>query len=231
MLLETLTILLGVFLVIIVLRAVKHLAVMNDDYSKLPAQVAVFLALWLIYLSVISYTEVLNDFSLPPKIPLLVVMPIFVVLIISLFKKVTTDFVSVTAVSWLIYIQGFRIIVELIIWGAYQIDLMPLVTTFEGNNYDVLVGISAIPVAYYAKNIKASRKSLILWNIAGLLVLANTVRVIITSVYFPEAMGLNSGAFGADFVSLPYLLIPGLFMPLAVYVHALSIKQLLRQTK
>jgi hypothetical protein len=231
MLLETLTTILGVFLIFIVLRAVKHLAVTNNNYSKLPSQVAIFLAIWLIYLSVISYTEVLNDFSLPPKLPLLVVMPIFVVLIISLLKKATADFVSVTAVSWLIYIQGFRIIVELIIWGAYQIQLMPLVTTFEGNNYDVLVGISAIPMAYYAKSITASRKLLILWNIAGLLVLANTVRVIITSVYFPEAIGLSSGAFGADFVSLPYLLIPGLFMPLAVYIHALSIKQLLRQTK
>jgi hypothetical protein len=231
MILEALTIILGVFLIFIVLRAVKQLAEANDNYKKLPAQVTVFLALWLIYLSLISYTEVLNDFSLPPKLPLLVVLPIFVVLIISLFKKATSDLVSVTAVSWLIYIQGFRIIVELIIWGGYQIGLMPLITTFEGSNYDILVGITAIPMAYYAKSVKASRSLLILWNIAGLLVLANTVRIIITSAYFPAGIGLDTGTIGAEFVSLPYLLIPGLFMPLAVYIHALSIKQLLRQTK
>jgi hypothetical protein len=228
MILEALTIILSVFLIFIVLRAVKQLAEANDKYKKLPSQVTVFLALWLIYLSLISYTEVLNDFSLPPKLPLLVVLPIFVVLIISLFKKATTDFVSVTAVSWLIYIQGFRIIVELIIWGGHQIGLMPLITTFEGSNYDILVGITAIPMAYYAKAAKASRSLLILWNIAGLLVLANTVRVIITAAYFPEGFVLNAGAVGAEFVSLPYLLIAGLFMPLAVYIHALSIKQLLR---
>ena len=187
----------------------------------------VFIAVWLIYLSVLSYTEVLTDYSLPPKMPLLVVLPLLILIIISLFKKATTDFVTTTSVSWLIYIQSFRIIVELIIWGAHKQGIVPLITTFEGYNYDVLVGLTAVPLAYYAKRDKIAPLVLVVWNFASLLILANTVRLFISSAYFPGELGHPEPLVGAEFTKLPYLLIAGFFMPLAVYIHALSIKQLL----
>jgi hypothetical protein len=227
MILEALTISLGIFLIVIVLRSVKQLAIAKNEYKKLPAKVAVFFAVWLIYLSVISYSEILADFSLPPRLPLLVVLPILSVFILSLFKKATSDFVAITSVGWLIYLQGFRIIVELIIWGGYNNGMLPLITTFEGYNYDVVIGLTAVPIAYYSKRAKFSGKILVIWNIVGLLILANTVRLFISAAYFPEAIGLSSGEIGTEFIKLPYLLIAGLFMPLAVYIHALSIKQLL----
>ncbi|RLD21305.1 MAG: hypothetical protein DRI71_09215, partial [Bacteroidetes bacterium] len=175
MILESLTILLAVFLILVLLRATKHLADQKEEYQKLPLAMTVFIAVWLIYLSMLSYTEVLTDYSLPPKMPLLVVLPLLVLIIISLFKKGTTDFVVTTSVSWLIYIQSFRIIVELIIWGAYNQGIVPLITTFEGYNYDVLVGLTAVPLAYYAKRDKIAPVVLLVWNIGSLLILANTV--------------------------------------------------------
>ena len=227
MFLEVLTVALGIFLIFIILRSVKQLAVAKDQYKNLPAQAAIFFAVWLLYLSILSYTEILYDFSLPPKLPLLVVMPILLVFTISFFRKASADFVTITSVSWLIYIQAFRIIVELIIWGGNEVGMLPLITTFEGSNIDVVVGLTAVPMAYYAKKDKVSNTALILWNIAGLLILANTVRLFISAGYFPESIGLSEGELGIGFVKLPYLLIGGLFMPLAVFIHALSIKQLL----
>jgi hypothetical protein len=229
MVLEALTILLAVFLILIILRGTTRLSDSFDKYRNLPLSMTIFIALWLIYLSVLSYTEFLVDFTFPPRMPLMVVMPLIVLIIIILFRKATSDFVTTTSVSWLIYIQSFRIIVEIIIWGAYNQGLIPIQTTFEGSNVDVIVGLTAVPLAYYAKRDKISPMALIIWNIAGLLILANTVRLFISAGYFPELLGQDSSMLGTDFVKLPFLLIAGMFMPLAVLIHALSIKQLLKR--
>ena len=130
MVLETLTILLAVFLILIILRATTRLSDAIKKYQNLPLSTTIFIAMWLIYLSALSYTELLTDFTMPPKMPLLVVMPLMLLIIILLFRKGTTDFVKITAVSWLIYLQSFRIIVEIIIWGAYNQEIIPIQTTF-----------------------------------------------------------------------------------------------------
>ena len=231
MVLESLTILLAVFLILIILRATTRLSDTIDRYRNLPLSMTIFIAFWLIYLSVLSYTEFLADFTFPPRMPLMVVIPLMILIVLLLFRKATSDFVSTISVSWLIYIQSFRIIVEIIIWGAYNQGIIPLETTFEGSNVDVIVGLTAVPLAYYAKRDKISPMTLIIWNIAGLLILANTVRLFISAGYFPTLLGQEASMIGADFVKLPYLLIAGMFMPLAVLIHALSIKQLLKLNK
>jgi hypothetical protein len=228
MILAALTILLAVFLILIILRATSRLTDLSDKHKNLPLSMTIFIAIWLIYISILSTTEILADFTMPPRIPVLVIFPLLAVMIFTLFKKTTSAFLSITSVSWLIYIQGFRIIVELIIWGAYREGIVPLETTFEGYNFDILIGLTAVPLAYYAKNDKVSPLVLMIWNIAGILILGNTVRFFLSSVYFPELLGQTSTMVTPDFVKLPYLLIPGMFMPLALYIHALSIKQLLR---
>ncbi len=227
MILEALTLLLAVFLIMVILRATRHLADEMAEYSRLPLAVSIFIAIWLIYLSVLSYTGVLGDFTMPPKLPLLVIMPLFILITITLFNKATADFAGITSVSWLIYIQSFRIIVELIIWGAHKQGVLPQTVTFEGYNYDVFVGLTAIPLAYYARHGKAGPVLLLCWNIAGLLILANTVRLFITTAYFPLELGYEISRVDLRFVRLPFLLIAGFFMPLAVFIHALSIKQLI----
>ena len=117
-------------------------------------------------------------------------------------------------------------IVEVIIWVAYIDKILPVETTFEGHNYDVLVGLTAIPIAFYAFKNKLSNGLLIFWNVAGLLILANTVRVFVFSGFYPELLGLKSSV-GIEFLSPPLLFIAGIFMPLAVFLHALALKKLL----
>ena len=231
MILESLTILLAVFLILIILRATTRLSDSYDKYQNTPLSMTIFIAFWLIYLSVLSYTEFLVDFTFPPMMPLMVVIPLMVLIVLLLFRKATADLLSTISVSWLIYIQSFRIIVEIIIWGAYNQGIIPIETTFEGGNVDIIVGLTAVPLAYYAMRNKISPMALIIWNIAGLLILANTVRLFITAGYFPALLGQDENMLSVEFVKLPYLLIAGMFMPLAVLIHALSIKQLLKLNK
>lgn len=188
-----------------------------------------FLALWVIYLLVISSTGVLNDFELPPKMPLFVVLPALTLVAIVLTRESTSEILENTPSHLIVGFQSFRIFVELIIWNGFLLGFLPAETTFEGLNYDVLVGITAIPMAFYIYRDKVSKGLVLFWNIAGLLILANTVRVFVTSGFFPEAFGLEPGSVGSEFVSPPYLFIAAIFMPLAVFLHFLSIKKITRK--
>ena len=225
--LQLLTTLLAITIILLVLRAAKQVADAHATLAYLPKYIAIFCAVWLFYLAGLSYFEVLTSFVLPPRIPLLVIIPLFLIMGVTLFRPATGIALSTLSFSYLIYIQSFRLIVELIIWGGYKEGFIPLIATFEGYNYDIVVGLTAVPIAHYAKKAAASRGVLIAWNVAGLIILGNTVRVFIASVYFPEWLGKSEALIGPEFVTLPFLLIAGLFMPFAVYVHALSIKQLL----
>jgi hypothetical protein len=225
MLLQSLTILLAIVLVILIIRAAKLTSEFSSGHSKLAIKVTVFLGLWLAYLAILSSSEVLQEFSLPPRMPFLVVLPLFLLMAFVLTTETAKTVVLTLTASYLIYVQSFRIIVELIIWGGYQEGFIPIQATFEGFNFDVVVGLTAVPVAHYARRVNASKKVIIAWNIAGLIILGNTVRVFITTAYFPEIFGHLEPMVGMQFVQMPFLLVAGFFMPLAVFVHALSIKQ------
>jgi type IV secretory pathway VirB6-like protein len=109
--------------------------------------------------------------------------------------------------------------------------LLAKVATFEGHNFDVFSGISAPLIAYLCFTRRLLPKWVaLLWNFAGLLVLAATVFVIVTSVYTPGIWHLPENATGSSGLGkFPYTFLGGILMPMAVFMHVLSIKRLLRK--
>lgn len=199
----------------------------EDDYLSALYRVGIFILTWIIYVVVVSSTGMIDDFSLPPKLPIFIILPAFIFIGIIITRPATTTLLAIVPVYLLIGIQAFRVIVELIIWLAYKDGILPVVTTFEGYNYDVLVGITAIPLAFYTFKNRMSRGLLIFWNIAGLFILANTIRIFLLSGFFPHLVGLDDNTIELSFLRPPLIFIAGLFMPMAILFHGLSLKQLL----
>jgi hypothetical protein len=176
---------------------------------------------------VASTTGMIDDFSLPPKLPIFIIIPAFLFIGILITRNDTSQVLKYLPVYLLIGFQGFRIIVELIIWLAYKDGIIAIEATFEGGNYDVLIGITAIPIAFYTYKERLSKGLLIFWNIAGLFILANTVKIFLFSAYFPQFIGLENNIIDFSFMHPPLIFIAGLYMPIAVLFHGLSLKQLL----
>jgi hypothetical protein len=202
-------------------------ATYGEDSVPLIKRFSAFLLVWILYLFTLSSLGILNDFSLPPKLPLFVVLPALTAVVIFITRTSTADLLQNTPMFLLIGFQSFRVLVELIIWMGFKNNFLPVETTFEGLNYDVLIGLTALPLAFYTYRDKVSKGLLLFWNIAGLLILANAVRVFIYAGFFPELLDLEEGELGFEFVSIPYLFIAAIFMPIAVFLHGLSIKKLL----
>ncbi len=170
----------------------------------------------------------LND-SLPPRLPLFMILPLFLFTGIFLYLKRNSEVLHSIPIHIPIAYQSFRTVIELLFWFTFAAGILPIQVTFEGANYDVLLGISAIFVAIYAYRKTASKKFLILWNVIGIFVVGWAAFTFITSFYFPSIWDVSESIFlNGGFLKFPFVLLPLFFMPSAVFMHVLSIVQLKR---
>ena len=184
----------------------------------------VFLAAWLFFIAGISLTGIFTVASMPPRIPLLLVLPAFIVMIIFFTGSRNKQLITATPHSWLIYLQSFRRIVELLIWGLFLKGVLPKAATFEGYNFDILIGLTAPLVAYLAFNKRIISSTVVLiWNFAGFITLAIVVFILLSHAYFPAFWHGQSSILGNGIGIFPYTYLAGFFMPLAVFLHIFSI--------
>lgn len=222
-------ILLTIAMAVIVFRGAAYAAgpavADNATRRRFLVRVVVLLVGWLGYVSVLSLLGVLKVGGLPPRIPLLLILPVFGFTAYFFASGRFKGIIAAVPPAWVVYTQSFRILVELLLLGLYLNGILPRAATFEGYNYDIVAGLTAPLVAWAGiSRGLLPRVGLLLWNIAGCCTLAIIVFVAITHAYFP-AMWPGSHLSIADFGSFPYTLLAGFLMPLAVFLHVLSIVQ------
>jgi len=186
----------------------------------------IFIMAWLVYLSVMVNIGAFKELSRPPSILLFIILPIFTIIIFfhtaKRFRQIIDGFPPALAV----YLQSFRIFVELLILGVYLKGLGPVETTFEGRNFDIIAGATAPIIGWLAYNRKAiSNKVVIAWNIICLLLLANIVFIFNSMILKPQIWGYEASPIQPEFATIPYLYIAAFYMPLAVFLHVMSIRK------
>jgi hypothetical protein len=168
----------------------------------------------------------LRDFSTFPPRPLpLVFLPMLLVLYLAFFSAKTRLILSAIPPQYLIGFQSFRVVVEIILWQNFKDGVMPIQMTFEGRNYDMLVGLTALPVAYFCFIKKSwSPRIAFWWNIGGLGLLANIVIIAVLSMPTPIRYFKNEPAnyLVGEF---PFIYIPTVFVLLAFAGHVFSMRR------
>src|SRR5438045_2912239 len=106
------------------------------------------LVIWIGLLTILSYKGLFTDFSkLPPRPALAVLIPLPIIFLVA-FSKRGTQLLQTVPSHWLVFMQSFRVIVELLLLFAFMAGKLPVQMTFEGRNFDVLTGVLALPVGY-----------------------------------------------------------------------------------
>jgi hypothetical protein len=199
----------------------------EEAQRRFLVKMALRLGVWLVYITAISYTGIFSVATLPPRIPLFLVAPVFIVMIYFCSSKKYRPIVDAMPDNWLVYLQSFRIFVELLLWGSFLQGVLPKSVTFEGYNYEIVIGITALLVGFFGYTRKLLPKPVILlWHIAGLTTLAVVVFLFISHAYFPEKWEDSAQFSMTAFGSFPYTLLAGFLMPMAVFMHILSIIKL-----
>jgi hypothetical protein len=194
-------------------------------------RVGVGLAIWLGVLAVLAGQGYFLDFdSMPPRLALAGLLPLAAGLLM-LPTHGTRHFLAVTPPERLVYLQSFRILMEIILWALSVQGRAPKLMTFEGRNFDILIGLTAIPIGWMVVERRAWPAWVgSAWNVAGIIVLANVVihAQLALPTPFRAFVTEPTTAFLATF---PYIWLPGFLVPFAFWLHAGSLVQLARRPR
>ena len=165
--------------------------------------------------------------TIPPRFMLLILPPVLLITLLFTTSK-GKQFVDSLDTKSLTILHTIRIPVEIVLFWLSVHKTVPELMTFEGRNFDILSGLTAPFIYYFAfvRNI-FDRKIILTWNFICLGLLINIVANAILSAPFP----FQQFAFDQPNVAVlyfPFIWLPCCVVPLVLLSHLAAIRQLLK---
>ena len=188
------------------------------------------LPLWLVYVGLLSYSGVVSNTALRPPGIVYVAFPavLFVLLVFALSRA--GGRIAFAFPLWVVIgTQTFRIGVELLLNRLWVDGLAPRVVTYQGENIDIWIGLSAPLIAWLSTRGRWGEWLALGWNILGLLSLASAITLGVLTA--PGLNLIHSEVPNVAIGAFPFTYIAGFFAPVAMALHALSIRALRAQLR
>ncbi len=179
--------------------------------------------------SYLAYTGFFQDTSATPPRLLLLIIPSALLPLLYLFTSRGKQMIHDSDDGYLHYIHGTRVAVEFVLLWLHKAQYLPVDMTFEGRNYDIVIGMTAPLIAHMGYQQKLlTRNILIGWNVIGMLSLLNVV--IHAALSLPGAMQvINFEMPNTAVLHFPFQLLPTVLVPMIMYCHIVSILRLVRK--
>lgn len=205
----------------------KALKKTNYGYAQQKSTIIVIvsvIAAWMTLIGVLAENGFFSNFSaLPPRPAFAVLIPLPFILFIAFSKKLAPVLKAVPP-HWIIAMQAFRIVVELLLFTAYNAGLLPKQMTFEGGNFDILSGILAILLAFVLSK-KYNPLLVKLYNIVGIVLLLNILVITVLSMPTKLQVFMNKPA-STIVTEFPFIYLPGVLVVTAYSLHIFSLRQI-----
>lgn len=181
------------------------------------------LALWLVYAGTLSVLGVLRIPDARPPGIVFVVAPLAALVLWAVGSRSAGRFATSIPLTLLIGLQAFRIVVEVFLHQLWFDGIVPKTLTFEGDNVDLWIGLSAPVVAWVAGRGPSALRFAVAWNVVGLASLANVVvRSVLTA---PGPFHLVHGeVLNRAIGTFPYTYIAAFLAPGALLLHVLCLR-------
>jgi hypothetical protein len=203
----------------------------SENTRKKTGLVAVVLLFWLLVQALLTLNNSYNSdtHAFPPRIMLFGILPALLTIGLVFILPKGRKFMDSLPLKNLTYLNAIRIPVEIVLFWLYLNKAVPELMTFEGRNWDILAGITAPFVAYFAfiKN-KLSRRFVLAWNFFCLGLLVNIVVNALLSAPSP----IQRFAYEQPNVAIlnfPFSWLPTFVVPIVLFCHLVSIRQLLKK--
>ena len=184
---------------------------------------------WLVIQALIANTGFYQKVDvLPPRLLIFVFIPVTIALIYFGLSRRAQKFRSEFNIERLHYIHFVRVIVELVfLYTLFELGFVAQVLTFEGNNFDIIPGLTMPIAAFLFWRYKSiSRQLLIAWNVVCFGVLIFTISQAILSAPFPYQR-LSFEQPTTAVLYFPFVWLPAFVAPLVLLSHLISIKRLI----
>ena len=182
-----------------------------------------FYITWTVVIAYLSYSGFFRQTDqMPPRI-LLAIVPA-IIFVIYCYKKTAASLLKPLVLT---SIHILRIPVELTLFRLFIQGKVPVIMTFKGWNFDILIGVSALLILLWSvfSKKKISFRVLRVWNIIGLIFLSVIVITAILSAPSP----IQQFAFehpNLAVMEFPYTLLPATVVPIVLLSHLLELKRM-----
>jgi hypothetical protein len=163
----------------------------------------------------------------PPLLPVAIFAPVLLGLVLLTRSSRIAAALDAIPPAWLVGLQVYRIF-----GGAFLVQFalgkLSAVFALPAGTGDVMVGLLALPVAFYLNhNPAGGRAAAVAWNLFGVLDL-----VLAITLGFLSSTGRLQGLGVAPApLSYPLVMVPAFAVPLSVILHGMSLWQLKRRAR
>jgi hypothetical protein len=166
--------------------------------------------------------------TIPPRF-VLAVVPAFLAIAYFLTKKSSANVLDKLSLKDLTLLHVCRIPVEIGLLWLYQSQQIPQIMTFEGRNFDIFSGLTALPMVWYAfQNNTIKRTPLLIWNIVCLALVCIIMVIALLSAPTPfQQLGFEQPNVGV--LKFPFGWLPSFIVPVVVFCHLVSIRLLVKR--
>ncbi|SKB99215.1 hypothetical protein [Dyadobacter psychrophilus] len=184
------------------------------------------LILYILFQSLLSLFDFYKvESAIPPRLTLLIGPGFLLAGYLCLSSKGKL-FLDGLDMKFLTLLHVVRLPVEIVLYYVFAAGFIPELMTFEGNNFDILSGISAVIIFYFVfVTKKAGHRLLLIWNVIGLILLINVVSIAILTAKTPfQQLSFDQPNIGITY--FPLVLLPAVVVPLVLIAHISAIRQL-----
>lgn len=165
--------------------------------------------------------------TVPPRFPLLI-LPALGLTIWAFSNAAFKQHILQFNLKALTLLHTLRVLVEVVLYFLFTEKLIPVEMTFEGLNFDIVTGLTAPLVCWFAfNNNKVNKSLLIAFNCMGLLLLSIIVVVAILSAETPlQQFGYTQPNVAVTY--FPYIWLPAVVVPTMLFAHLAALYKLVR---
>lgn len=210
------------FIVLTILTVIIFFFATNKSKTSI-----LIITLWLVLQAIMGVAGFyVNSQTTPPRL-IFMLLPTIILMVFLFNLKKGKAFIDSLNLKYLTLLHSVRILVEIVLMQLFIANAVPQVMTFEGRNYDILSGISALVIFYfgYIKH-KLNRKIILAWNIICLLLVINVMVYGILSA--PSILQqLNFDQPNIAVSHFPFVWLASFIVPVVVFSHLVAIRRYL----
>ena len=195
-----------------------------------PTKLTLLIILWSILHSVLAYFGFyqITD-SLPPRFGL-VLIPSTLLIVFGLLPKQRKWALDHRDMQFSTFLHTVRLPIEIVLYGLFTHQMIPELMTFEGRNFDILMGITAPIIGWIFLKKKINKKIVLGWNVMGLCLVLFILGNGILSAELPfQQFGFDQPNRAINY--FPFVLLPATIVPIVVWTHLIDILKLRREIK
>ena len=189
--------------------------------------VSTVIILWLCITALGAFSGFFEDYeAMPPRLFILFIINILVLITLFAIPR-SRKLIKKLPITILTFIHIIRIPVEMVLWWLANEGVLDHKLTFEGSNFDILVGITAPFAAIFMLGLKSkSHFAAMVWNILGIIMLANIVIMAVRATpYFYDPALFEKPNIAVFY--FPFVWLPGFVVPAVLFSHITSLYQLI----